>query len=151
MKKEDLIDVLKISGNTLLTKHTMINTFAISDSYPEEAKKIMFFQNDYIKCYFLQIWLDMLEKEFGALVRKLSGKRNDSLNKKIGGVSTTAHSYKDLKAAIDFYMLDIDMDKVYKYIVKRFVFGECFYYRKKNFIHLTLPFKDNLMQYNIIG
>lgn len=146
MNKEEIIKLLKISRETELTPRKKIGRFAVSDSYPKLAKEILFFQNDYIKAYYMQVYLNLIEKEFEAFVRILSGKRDTILNKKVGGARHSAHLWLDETIAVDFFMLGIDMNKVYKYILKNLIFGECFYYSRNNFIHFTLPFKGNLNQ-----
>lgn len=136
-----------VDKNAKLSYNRSIGAYAVSSSYPDLALQIEFSHSDYIKYYQLDCLLKLVELNFKQFAVILSGKRSTILNDKVGGSSNSAHLSRGLKCAVDFFLPNIDMQDVYDFITTHMVFGECIYYKKNNFIHLTLPFPDNYMEY----
>lgn len=87
----------------------------------------------------VRLALHHIRHKFGP-VTITSAYRNPDYNKIVGGSPTSQHLHGE---ACDFVVKGEDMLKVFEYIRDELKWpGQCFYYKKSNFIHIALPRTD---------
>lgn len=145
---EVLSKELLVPRHTELESGRLLDDFGVSRTCPTEARDMKFSHTDYLKCYYLDCMIYKLELEFDTGATIISGKRSDYINEMVGGSKNSAHLFTDERAAVDFTMKKIK--DVYEYARINFFYGELFFYPLNGFIHMTLPFKDNLMQNGVM-
>lgn len=137
-----------------LTKHFSTAEFAVSESYPQEAAKILFSKHDVFKAHLLATLYGEPVRAFISSVEKvecglhvLSGKRSEALNALVGGAEDSDHLFRNECAAFDFTFLTNVRERVF--LAYRFLatsptmFGQLIYYPEKNFIHISIPSKKH--------
>lgn len=137
-----------------LTKHFSTAEFAVSESYPQEAAKILFSKHDVFKAHLLatlygepvRAYISSVEGvECG--LRVLSGKRSEALNALVGGAEDSDHLFRNECAAFDITFLTNTRERVflaYKFLANSpTMFGQLIYYPEKNFIHVSIPSKKH--------
>lgn len=109
-------------------EHPELLTFDLSD-----MDKLKIF---YLCCLHLQ----PVREAIGKPILILSGKRSPELNAAVGGASASDHLFVGECAAVDFTIPGHDMRSVWTGLcLSPRSFGQCIFYRKSNFIHISLP------------
>jgi uncharacterized protein YcbK (DUF882 family) len=126
-----------------LTTNFKAQEFLVSSERPDLAKQMLASPEDMVKMFYLScIFLQPVRDVFGT-VHILSGKRSLELNAAIGGSKFSDHLYTvgTPKAAVDFTCSKANMSDVYEHIkgTRHGSYGQLLYYRKSNFIHVSLP------------
>ena len=133
-----------------LTKNFHLDELKVSSDHPELARRIIFSSYEIYKAKALcELILQPVRDKFGQ-VKILSGKRSAELNDAVGGASTSHHLYKGPSAAADFTVPGADLETVYEYIRTELMYGECFHYPGRGFIHVALPTPNDFMQDGIL-
>jgi len=129
-----------------LTKHFSLSDFAVSSTYPEEARKVQFSETDKLKAFLLaQLYGEPLVKLLGYTPDSSSGKRTKELNKKLHGGKETpsGHLWKNFEAAWDLGMKSPgDFWKSFDRVREGSIYGELIIYLRANVafnLHVALP------------
>lgn len=137
-----------------LTKNFSLEEFAVSDSRPDLTVDIAFEPTEKYRAWLLaKIFLQPIREAYGRTII-LSGKRTVALNRAIKGSANSDHLYNngldrpdlDTKAAVDFTIPGVNLEDVYRFIKLKYAqesYGQLIYYKKRRFIHLSLPTEKN--------
>jgi uncharacterized protein YcbK (DUF882 family) len=123
--------------------------FVVSAEHPELAKQITLSDTDKLKIALICLMnLQPVREKLGMPVVILSGKRSPELNKLIGGADASDHLYENDTAAVDFTVPGASMFAIWHgLILNPRTFGQCIYYPKQNFIHISLPSQKHCGEY----
>lgn len=120
-----------------LSDDFILKEFAVSDSYPDLAKKIEFTD---LHIMTLQVLccrlLQPIRREYGP-TKILSGLRSPELNEAIGGFHKSDHLHG---AAADISILSFHPRHIYQWIVQAsgLPYRQAIYYPKQHFIHVSI-------------
>jgi len=137
-----------------LTENFSLDEFAVSSERPDLAVDVAFENDETYRAWLLaKMYLQPVRDAFGKTVI-LSGKRTVALNREIGGSANSDHLFNNgldfaeinTKAAVDFTVPGVDMESVYVFLKMKLgqtSYGQLIFYRKRNFIHVSLPTASN--------
>lgn len=130
-----------------LSKNFKLDEFYVSMSFPDLAEKIERTEDDKQKMLVLANTLLQPVRDLYGSVRIKSGKRSPELNTAIKGAAQSEHLYTGHSAAVDFtFIKEGAVEKAYRWLVENRpnCFGQLIWYKKSNFVHVSLPTLRNL-------